>query len=56
MGRLLGNRLRDQEILDEAAGVGIKKLLNPLVARGLDNESGVMKLADAIDDFAIVVG
>src|SRR6266568_1041388 len=55
MGRLFGNRLRGQEVLDKAARIGIEKLLNPLVARRFENESRVMKLAYAIDDFVIVV-
>ncbi len=35
-----------EEILGETAGVRIKKLLDPRVARGFEKESGVMKLGE----------
>ena len=56
MGRLVRDRLRGKKILGEAAGVRIEKLLNPIVTRRFENESRVMKLVDAIDDFLVVVG
>src|SRR6516162_3397671 len=56
MGRLVRNRLGGQEILDEPARIGIEKLLNPLLACRFKNETRVMNLVYAIDDFVFVIG
>ena len=55
MRRLVRNRLRGEKIFDEAAGIRIQKLLNPLLARGFKNKSGVMKLVDAVHDLLVGV-
>src|SRR5580704_7228174 len=55
-GRLIGNGLEGQEIVLEANGIGIEKMLDAFVAVRLQDETGVMIFVHAIGDFRIAVG
>jgi len=48
------NRLRGNEIFLKTARVSIEQLLNSLVAVGLQNETRVVILRDAVSDFGSV--
>ena len=53
---LVGDGLGGDEIGLETGGVGIEELLNTFGALGLQDESNVMILGDAVRDFRIGVG
>jgi hypothetical protein len=52
---LIGNWLSGEKILRKAMGVGIEKFADSIGVRGTKNESGVMILFHAINDFWIGV-
>src|SRR5207244_13296012 len=51
--RFVGNRLRGNEICLKTTRVRIEQLLNSLVAVGLQNETRVVILPDAVNDFGV---